>query len=373
MLENIHDIAPGPASPSRPRSAATWLSPRTSTALADSGHRNIIVDDLGFADEPLFQDGLISQAIDTVIAQGVTYFSAAGNAGRRRLPVDVPRARTARSPASAPGTFMNFNPNGGTTLELPITTDGANAEHHLRVRPAVPDPGAGGSPARDVERQHLHAQRATGAVSSPPRNNNNVAIQEPLQFVTIPAPGSYYDRDPGGFGAEPGARRILQRSTKTHLPSASNSAVPAALIIRARRALRRRPTRSAWARLRGGRRRPSRAEPAGQRAVQLGRARRFTSSTPNGSRTGAARRWSRTRRSRPLTAAIRRSSRPAAHQYDQSPVPRRAGDSDQPGPAPADPADLLRHFVGRAQCGGGGGPDAAEGPAAHAGRRSARG
>ena len=69
----------------------------------------------------MFQDGYISQSIDTVTAQGVTYFSAAGNQGQQRLSFKFGAASGTIS-AIGTGTFMNFNPNGGTILELPITT-----------------------------------------------------------------------------------------------------------------------------------------------------------------------------------------------------------------------------------------------------------
>jgi hypothetical protein len=43
----------------------------------------VIGDDLVYFAEPMFQDGIIAQAVDTVKSQGVAYFSAAGNEVRR--------------------------------------------------------------------------------------------------------------------------------------------------------------------------------------------------------------------------------------------------------------------------------------------------
>ena len=40
---------------------------------------DVICDDVGYSDEPFFQDGLISEAVDDVFAAGVSYFSSAGN------------------------------------------------------------------------------------------------------------------------------------------------------------------------------------------------------------------------------------------------------------------------------------------------------
>ncbi len=67
MLENIHDIAPGASLAfATAGGSASSRSARTSLALANTAGANIIADDVGYPDEPMFQDGLIAQAIDTV-------------------------------------------------------------------------------------------------------------------------------------------------------------------------------------------------------------------------------------------------------------------------------------------------------------------
>jgi uncharacterized repeat protein (TIGR01451 family)/fimbrial isopeptide formation D2 family protein len=82
MLEIIHDLAPGAALgfasalPDEPSFAANIL------ALASPPHNcNIIVDDIIYLDESPFEDSPVAQAVNTVTAAGVLYFSSAGNEG----------------------------------------------------------------------------------------------------------------------------------------------------------------------------------------------------------------------------------------------------------------------------------------------------
>ncbi|MCP4006504.1 MAG: S8 family serine peptidase, partial [bacterium] len=80
MLEIVHDLAPG-----ADLMFATGISGQANFAqnildLASAGC-DVIVDDIFYFSEPVFQDGVIAQAINDVVDAGVIYFSAAGNAG----------------------------------------------------------------------------------------------------------------------------------------------------------------------------------------------------------------------------------------------------------------------------------------------------
>jgi len=78
MMQIIHDVAPG-AALAFYAAADTQAGFATGvTALAAAGAK-VIADDVGYFDEPFFQDGIIAQAIDAANAKGVAYFSAAGN------------------------------------------------------------------------------------------------------------------------------------------------------------------------------------------------------------------------------------------------------------------------------------------------------
>jgi subtilisin family serine protease len=81
MMQLIHDVAPGSplafytAFESQEDFAAGIL------ALASAGSK-VIVDDIIYFAEPMFEDGIIAQAVDDVYADGVAYFSSAGNDAR---------------------------------------------------------------------------------------------------------------------------------------------------------------------------------------------------------------------------------------------------------------------------------------------------
>lgn len=81
MAQIAHDVAPGAGI-----AFHTALTGRANFAqgirdLANAGS-DIIVDDIIYFAEPMFQDGIIAQAIDDVVANGAAYFSAAGNSAR---------------------------------------------------------------------------------------------------------------------------------------------------------------------------------------------------------------------------------------------------------------------------------------------------
>ncbi len=80
MSEIIYDVAPGASlafhtAANGPQDFADGIK-----QLAAAGSR-VIVDDLRYIDDPMFNAGIISQAVNTVHGQGVFYASSAGNNG----------------------------------------------------------------------------------------------------------------------------------------------------------------------------------------------------------------------------------------------------------------------------------------------------
>jgi len=80
VLEILHDLAPG-ASLGFATALGGPAQFATNIITLQQRGCGVIVDDIFYFNEPVFQDGIIAQAVDTVADRGVLYFSAAGNGG----------------------------------------------------------------------------------------------------------------------------------------------------------------------------------------------------------------------------------------------------------------------------------------------------
>ncbi|MEM9004702.1 MAG: S8 family serine peptidase [Cyanobacteria bacterium P01_F01_bin.86] len=80
MAQLVHDVAPGADLQFHTAFEGQASFAQGIVDLANAGS-DIIVDDIFYHTEPMFQDGIIAQAVDQVVADGVSYFSAAGNTG----------------------------------------------------------------------------------------------------------------------------------------------------------------------------------------------------------------------------------------------------------------------------------------------------
>jgi Subtilase family/Putative Ig domain len=112
MLQIVHAVAPS-------ASLAFYTAVNSEADFADgiqalaNGGAKVVADDVGYFDEPFFQDGLVSQAIDTVAAQGVAYFSAAGNDSNLAYDNTAPQFNAGSGP-NAGETMLNFDASGKT-------------------------------------------------------------------------------------------------------------------------------------------------------------------------------------------------------------------------------------------------------------------
>jgi hypothetical protein len=132
MLQIVHAVAPSASlafytgDDSETDFANGILKLASSVASGGAGAQ-VIADDLGYFDEPFYQDGIVAQAIDTVEAAGVAYFSAAGNNSNAAWESTAP-SFTTQQPANAANNageyLLNFDTTGATNATaLPITID----------------------------------------------------------------------------------------------------------------------------------------------------------------------------------------------------------------------------------------------------------
>lgn len=230
MLENIYDIAPGAS-----LAYATAFNGQVGFAtninkLATQANAKIIVDDVGYLNEPFFQDGIIAQAvIDVTQKNGVSYFSAAGNSASKGY-LSQFRGVTATPGALPTGRYMNFNPNGGTAVLLPVTTSssisGNSAIAFQFDQPWYTTNGV----TSDVD---IFLLDSTGAVVSS-GNSNNIATQSPdelLSLANAQPNTTYYVAIRVNSGADPGFVQFVEwgnslSSVSQQFGSAGNTYYP---------------------------------------------------------------------------------------------------------------------------------------------------
>jgi len=147
MMQLVHDVAPG-----SPLAFYTAFESQEDfaagiRALASAGSR-VIVDDVIYFAEPMFEDGIIAQAVDDVHDAGVAYFSSAGNdarlsyESRYRLSADL----------GISGPRHDFAP-GGAVDGLQAATASAGSATLLSVQwdqPSLSSNGRRGAPS-DVD------------------------------------------------------------------------------------------------------------------------------------------------------------------------------------------------------------------------------
>jgi hypothetical protein len=127
MLQVVYDVAPGAslAFYTAENSEADFANGivKLAAPIASGGAgATVIADDIGYFDEPFFQDGIVAQAVDQVQAQGVAYFSAAGNDGTLAYDNNAPVFTAAGSGPTAGETLLNFDTTNTTnTTTLPVT------------------------------------------------------------------------------------------------------------------------------------------------------------------------------------------------------------------------------------------------------------
>jgi hypothetical protein len=114
MLQIIHDVAPGAALAFATANEGQAAFANNIANLRTTAGAKVIVDDVFYYAEPMFQDGVIAQAVDAAKAAGVPYFSSAGNQARQSYE-SVWRSGPVLTAGSISGSY-NFY--GGTAFDF---------------------------------------------------------------------------------------------------------------------------------------------------------------------------------------------------------------------------------------------------------------
>jgi subtilisin family serine protease len=112
LAEIIHDVAPGAEIAFATAAFGQANFANNIRNLAEKG-ANIIVDDIIYFAEPMFQDGIIAQAVDEVVNNGVAYFSSAGNNARDSYQSSFTESSLQ---IQGVGTFHDFDPGEGVDI-----------------------------------------------------------------------------------------------------------------------------------------------------------------------------------------------------------------------------------------------------------------
>ena len=140
LLEIIHDLAPGASLGFATAGPNPTVMAQNILGLRAAGCR-VIIDDAFFLTEPVFQPGIIAQAIDTVVADGAVYVTAAGNffnfdAGLSGVFEGLFSATMLPAPLTGAG--IAAHDFGGGSATDRITNDGASARFPITLQWANP-------------------------------------------------------------------------------------------------------------------------------------------------------------------------------------------------------------------------------------------
>ena len=202
MCEVVHDVAPGAQLYFAASGAGQANMAQSILALEKAGCR-VIVDDVLYYNEPFFEDGLIARAVDTVQAEGVTYFSSAGNyadnsyQGAWHAGTGIKVSSTALA-----GVAQNVATSGAASYAIPVTLpQGSAATFVLQwdANYASLNPATGGSKSQmdlylvDSTGTKVVASGTTGTVGKDPIQDlyftNTSATSDTFQLVTTLASG----------------------------------------------------------------------------------------------------------------------------------------------------------------------------------------
>ncbi len=186
----------------------------------------MIVDDLSYASDPMFQDGVIAQGINAAEKNfNSLYFSDAYNTGLDDGYLSAFRATAATAVGSLPaGTYMNFATSGTSVTQLPITTSADDAVISFQWDdPYQFEEPAGSTNAPQSQLNFFVLDSSGNVVSQLVGGSANAAASgQPWQFVVVPTAGSYTVAVQLASGPAPGHIEFVGSDENTTISVAQN-------------------------------------------------------------------------------------------------------------------------------------------------------
>jgi hypothetical protein len=227
MLQIVHAVAPDASLAFRSAVVSEADFANGIIALQAAGAK-VIADDLTFFDEPYFQDGIVAEAIDTVEANGVAYFTAAGNNSDLSYENAAPSFATlASNGLQANEKLLNFDTSGATTTNyLPVTVPAMQPGELVAVTVEWDQPYVTGAPDSGgaTSQLDLCVTGAVGAVVEDYDGNTvsctgpNTLGTDPFQVLIIANPANATSNTP-------------QESLQITLGLANGTAAPGRVIV----------------------------------------------------------------------------------------------------------------------------------------------
>lgn len=205
MLQIVHDVAPGAklafATAFQGETAFAKSIEELAAPFPTGSGAKVIVDDVGYFEEPFFQDGPVAAAVRKVTAEGVTYLSAAGNdnlvdgSGRDIASWEAPSFRDggacpaviAGMPGIGATHCMDFDPGAAVDKTFGITVE---PEEELMLDLQWSEPWEGVQTDLDA-----FLLNATGSTVLESATQNNISGGKPVELLSWKNPSSTQSRE----------------------------------------------------------------------------------------------------------------------------------------------------------------------------------
>jgi hypothetical protein len=189
MMQIVHDVAPGASQAFHSAFNGQADFANGIIELASVANADIINDDVIYFAEPMFQDGIVAQAVDSVKGMGVAYFSAAGNAARDSYEDSF---RDSGVAGYSPGSTRHDFDAGTGTDSLQQVTIAGNTQIIIVLQWDDPYFSVSGSPGADTDMDIILYSKQGVALAGGIANNIGGDPVEIFGYTTPNGPSRQY-------------------------------------------------------------------------------------------------------------------------------------------------------------------------------------